>query len=76
MTRAQSDYDEALRITPDLAAALSGRGNVHLARNDLDRAIADYDRAIALGPDAVTYSNRARAWRAKGDFTRAIADLE
>ena len=40
-----------------------------------DAAIADFTAALGLDPkDANAYSNRAKAYRAKGDRDRAIAD--
>jgi tetratricopeptide (TPR) repeat protein len=40
-----------------------------------DRAIADYDKTIALDPKyAIAYDNRGIAYKAKGDNDRAIAD--
>ncbi|CCE06579.1 conserved hypothetical protein [Bradyrhizobium sp. STM 3843] len=46
-------------------------------RDDLDRAIADFDAAIRLWPDnAQAYRYRGRVWSRKGDLDRAIADLD
>jgi lipoprotein NlpI len=47
------------------------------AKNDYDRAIADYDAAIRLNPRyADAYFNRANSWGLKGDSDRAIADYD
>ena len=44
-------------------------------RGDLNRAIADYTRAIDFcSDDAVAFNNRGYDWYKKGDFDRAIAD--
>lgn len=46
-------------------------------RGDIDRAIAEFDRAIAASPDlASAYYNRGLAYRRKGDAARARADLD
>jgi lipoprotein NlpI len=47
------------------------------AKNDHDRAIADYDAALKLNPkftDALY--NRGSAWAGKGDSDRAMADYD
>ena len=46
-------------------------------RGDFDRAIQDYDKAIALNPDdAIAYYNRGIAYGAKGDYARVIHDYD
>jgi tetratricopeptide (TPR) repeat protein len=48
-----------------------------MRRGDLDLAIADFDRSIAIAPnDAVTYINRAWAYRRKGQYDRAWSDVD
>ena len=43
--------------------------------NDLERAIEDYDKALALEPNyAPAYSNRGSSYHEKGDLDRAIED--
>jgi tetratricopeptide (TPR) repeat protein len=43
----------------------------------VDKAIADYDQAIALDPNmTIAYGNRAAAWLRKADAGRAVADAE
>jgi lipoprotein NlpI len=57
------------------AAAHYNRGSAWHIKGDFDRAIADYNEAIRLGPKAVQpYNNRGGAWYIKGDLDRAIAD--
>jgi tetratricopeptide (TPR) repeat protein len=47
------------------------------AKNDLDRAIADYDRALQLDKNLATaYGGRARAYRSKDDLDKALADFD
>ena len=42
----------------------------------MDRAMADYDRAIGFDPSfALAYYNRGTAWRNRNEFDRALADL-
>ena len=43
-------FDEALRIDPVHVESLYNRGVVHMALEDLDKAIADYTEAASLDP--------------------------
>ena len=53
------DYDEAIRLNPDLAEIYYNRGNSKSGLGRHEEAIADYDEAIRLNPDfAETYYNR------------------
>jgi len=73
--RAIADYDEALKINPNLVPAYNDRGVAHHDRRDHDRAITNFNEAIRINPNyALAYSNRGRAYHAKGDSDRAIAD--
>jgi tetratricopeptide (TPR) repeat protein/CHAT domain-containing protein len=48
---------------------------VYYNKKDHDRAIADYDRAIAIDPKhALAYNNRGLVYYNKKDYERAIAD--
>ena len=51
--------------------------DIHKSQEDLPRLIAVLDRLIVLQPDAwPEHRDRALAWAALGDLTRAVADLE
>src|SRR5262249_51849600 len=51
----------------DLKAAYVNRGVSYKNKGDFDRAIADYNQAIALDPrDSVVYFNRGYAYSGKG----------
>ena len=57
------------------AAAYYNRGNAYKLKGELDLAIADYTKAIALDPEDVSaHYNRAITYNDKGDYDRAIAD--
>ncbi len=72
-----ADYDEAIRLKPDYAAAYNNRGFAYNEKGQYDRAIADYDKAIRLNPDYVlAYYNRGNAYYHKGQTDRAIADYD
>jgi lipoprotein NlpI len=60
-----------------LAQIYYSRGIEWAAKNDHERAIADYDAAIKINPKFTdAFFNRGHAWGAKGDPDRAIADYE
>jgi tetratricopeptide (TPR) repeat protein len=78
----QNKFGHALQVVAqqeserDAAVAYYRRGNAYGKKGDLDRAIADYDKAIELDPKYVmAYNNRGIAYGKKGDFDSAIADL-
>ena len=59
------------------AGALTSAGVTHLQMRQYDRAIRDFDRALALEPGlVVAWRQRALAYRSKGDYERALADFE
>jgi len=61
----------------ELAATLRNRGFAYAAKNDYDRAIADYDRAIGVDPaDAKTFDLRGNAYYSRRDHDRAISDYD
>jgi tetratricopeptide (TPR) repeat protein len=61
----------------NLAAAYFFRGAANVAKNDFDRAIADYTQAITIDPTESDYLNsRAAIYEQKNDMTRAMADYD
>jgi len=53
------------------------RGKTYLQKDDNDRAIADFTKAIELDPEgANAYNHRGVAYANKGDFDHAIADFD
>src|SRR5664279_4523317 len=55
--------------------AYHNRANAYADKGDLDRAMADNDRALALDPKrASVYYNRALAHKVRGTFDRAVED--
>ena len=52
------------------------RGLAHSKKGELDKAIADYTKAIELKPDyADAYYNRGGAWLRLGERKKAKSDL-
>lgn len=59
-----------------LVGAHNNRGSLYNDKGEYDRAIADFDRALALDPNYyLAYGNRGVANQKKGDFHGAIADF-
>ncbi len=58
------------------AKAYNNRGAAYYKKGELDRAIANFDKAIALNPKfADAYNNRGVAYFGQGDKEKAIADF-
>lgn len=53
------DLDQALRLRPDYVNALMNRGDIHNYYYDIDfeLAVADYDRVLAIDPDAPRHTS-------------------
>jgi len=51
ITRALNDYNRAIALVDDDPNMFNDRGNSYAAFGDLDRALADFDKAVALKPD-------------------------
>ena len=61
----------------NLAISYYNRGIFHYDKDELDKAIDDYSKAIELSPEySSAFNNRGNAWSAKGDLDRALADYD
>ncbi|MEU0657489.1 tetratricopeptide repeat protein [Streptomyces lavendulocolor] len=58
----------------DRAHALAARGRALYDAGRYEDSLADFDRALALGPSPRAYTGRALAHRARGDLDAALAD--
>jgi tetratricopeptide (TPR) repeat protein len=75
------DFNHAIEINPDYAAAYVGRGNMYRLRKQMDYALADFNQAIAIdGNDPRAYHNRGLIYQGEGrqddaidDFSKAIS---
>jgi tetratricopeptide (TPR) repeat protein len=62
---------------PHRADAHAVRGELHLEQRDTDRALAAFDTALELNPDAYWIAlGRARAHQLRGDYDAALRDLD
>src|SRR5260370_23845391 len=65
------------RSTRTAPSAFFNRAGALAASGEMDRALADYDRAIELDPkDADAHVGRGRAHYQKKDFAAAVADYD
>jgi tetratricopeptide (TPR) repeat protein len=61
----------------DRVKALIARAAAYDRKDQVDRAIGDYDTALRLDPTlADTFNARGELWRRKGDRPRALADFD
>ena len=77
MQPAIQEFDEAIRLNPQLAEAYVNRGGTYDNLGQPQRAIQDYDEAIRIDPEfAGAYANRAFAYTGLGKDTEAQQDVE
>lgn len=55
LDKAMNEINEAIRIEPEEAAFYSFRGQIYKARNQLQQAAADFDKATSLYPEMFSY---------------------
>jgi len=73
--RAIADYDQAIRLNPNMAAAFGNRGHAYQEKKQIQNALADYDQAIRLNPGAVVaLHNRCWARVVIGHLNDALSD--
>ena len=75
---ALADYEQAIRLRPDLAEAYFGRGRVLSKQGKSNAAVADFSKALALDPN-MTDALAARAsllLTRRNDFAGSIADYD
>lgn len=69
-------WGHCVKENPKAAKAWNGRGNAYLGRQNYDRALEDFNKAIALEPDYVdALNNRGTLYGKTGDYDKAIKDL-
>ncbi|MGE5137979.1 MAG: tetratricopeptide repeat protein, partial [Rudaea sp.] len=87
LARARDDLNKALQINPEYALAYRERGIVSRMEGEYDKSIDDSNAAIRFAPQApnsdlanqivaMARASRGAAWMGKGDFDKALADLD
>ena len=81
--RNQRGYDRdgqppaKIKVSPVFALAYNQRGTELAAKGDVDRALADFERAIKIYPNFyAAYYNRGNALAGKRDYSAAIASYD
>src|SRR5690606_6553972 len=70
------DYEKALQLNPDLAAAYHERGRALMKRGDIEAALADFNEFARRRPDdPMAYLSLAVARTGMDDEEGALADL-
>ena len=74
------DFDKAIALCPGDHRLYFWRGDAHTLNEDIDRAIADYDRVIAVNPRSAeaywSYHRRALRLEGHGRIREAIGAYE
>lgn len=68
-------FSAALQLDPSNVRAWHGRALASQRQGQNDQALADYEQALRIHPDAVLYTNRALIHAARKEYDRAIADF-
>jgi tetratricopeptide (TPR) repeat protein len=70
------EFNEAINLDPDFALAYNCRGSAYSSKEDSDKAIADFTKAIELGLEsyAFIYYFRAGEYFKIGQYEEAILD--
>jgi tetratricopeptide (TPR) repeat protein len=71
---ALADRTEVVRMKPGREAYVD-RGFVYLRLTDYDAAAADFQKALAFGAHPSAHAGLAAVYRAKGDFDRALKEV-
>jgi tetratricopeptide (TPR) repeat protein len=75
--QALTDFNEALKLTPNDVNLRERRAYVEMQLKDYDKALADYSQMIKERPDELKYYlPRSYIYELKGDVARGLADCE
>lgn len=73
---AMADYEWAITVNSNNANARYNRAKLLAAAGQLDRALEEYNRAIAIDGQPAGHYERALVQVRRRDFTRAVADFD
>ncbi len=70
------DFNTAVKLQPELAAAYNNRGVAHSKKGEIDKALNNYNAAVRLNPEfAEVYNNLGNVYDDKDDFDKAIVNF-
>ncbi len=73
---AMSDYDEALKLNPNLVYAWFNKGNIYYGLRDYTSALQCYNEALKIDPEfGQAYFNRGLSYLQSGNRAQAFSDL-
>ena len=72
--QALADWNQALRMDPNLAGGYTARGAHYRLAGDLTRALADLDKSLQLAPSVDAFYQRGQVKYELGDYQQAISD--
>lgn len=74
---ALADYNEAIRLDPNVPLAHNDRGCIHMLKGDYEKALADFSAAISLDPAySQIYTSRGEMYFLSGQLDEALADFQ
>lgn len=77
LERARADFDRASDLDPSEVVALNGHGLLAIREERFDDAVIEFSRVLRQRRnDPFALSMRAQAYAGRGDFDRALADLD
>ncbi len=75
--KAMLEFNAAIKLKPDYAAAFNNRGKTYLKIGLLPLAFHDFDQAVTLAPRyAEAYYNRAVVFNLRGEYKWAYYDAK
>ena len=72
--KAVTYYTKAIELNPETAEAYVNRGAAYESMDDLDRALEDFNKSLALEPKSEGYNNRANVYFKRRDYDQAVQD--
>jgi tetratricopeptide (TPR) repeat protein len=74
--KAIAEFNEAIRLDPQLAIAYDGLGRAYNSKRDYDKAIAEFNEAIRLDPNCAEACNgRGNIYYYQNDYDKAMAEF-